>query len=776
MLTSMVATHFRMFRKSLWNRISGCNENIKNAVDFDLWLKFSEKGDIQHIHQILYSYRWHGDNTSLMHRKQQVINHHKVVADSLERRGMDRFWTLHVTNNPLNPREFKVVPVANPAPVTPQDVIFLIPTCTRYAAKQQAIRDTWATQLGKLGFRFWFLTGNPDLSAPCIQGDTLNVPCHDDYEHLLLKLVLGCQFIYRNLAFTHIYKLDDDCFPNLDKIVNEILPQLAEKQYAGGNLHPKGQKMDNARHYGKCQDNRFDKPYPTDVQLFDFAKGKYGYFLRRDILPILFEQIGTFKEELQSFHYSFEDVRIAEILNNHNITVDKLEGYSCIGNMTNKPHDYTVVYDIKTPENFHQINRMRSLTLPAHLAYDQEKSKSGFKGAVVFIYASGVTDPNGTHFNSVLAYSSGFISYGYIPYYLKHDESDTLPELLSALKKQFSHVIVHCEQSHGLSLASKEKNMSLAEELQIPFVSHVRDYSYCPWVKRNLDKLSSYHTVYHTDKLSAEFTSQMFGKQARHRFLPHVYFNNFSSYSEKPNPASKRRIGMLYVGSYFDPLTYRDAFKAKYPNDQSLFDQVMEASLYDHYQPVWEIAHKLCTQLDANHFLENREKFLDLIFNAGFFVRWIRRSRLLEEIADYPLTLVWKGELPRVKLHKDTILLPPTSMEKTLALMSESKSMLMLLNNFTHSLSERLLSAMHSRCLTICNRNALIDESFVHDQDMFMFGSQFENLHESIEVTLNNTIDIDKMTDNAFNRVVERYAAARYAERVIKDHAMPPFN
>jgi glycosyltransferase involved in cell wall biosynthesis/thioesterase domain-containing protein len=357
MATGMIATDFRMFRKRIWSRIAGCNEEIKNAVDFDLWLKIDEKGSIGHIHQILYSYRWHGENTSLMHRKQQENNHLKVVADSFVRRGLERFWTIQTSNNPLNPREFAIVPAANPAPVTPKDVVFLIPTCERYFGKKKAIQETWARELDAFGFRYLFLAGKPDLSSPVIEEDTLYVPCQDDYEHLLLKLVLGYQFLYRNMDFSHVYKLDDDCFPNLGRIATHILPQLAGKQYAGGSIHPKATVMNNTWHYGKCSNPQFEKPYPANTQPFAFAKGGYGYFLRRDSLPALFEQLDVLKEELEHFKYSFEDLRVAEILNHSGITVHALEHYVLARNVMRLPDSCTVVYDISEPESFFQISK-----------------------------------------------------------------------------------------------------------------------------------------------------------------------------------------------------------------------------------------------------------------------------------------------------------------------------------------------------------------------------------------------------------------------------------
>jgi len=355
MATGMIATHFRMFRKRLWSRTVGCNEKIKNAVDLDLWLKLYERGNIRHIHDVLYSYRWHGSNTSIRHRKVQETNHLKVVSDSLRRQGLDRFWQVQSAGDKLNPRAFKIIPATGAMPVRPEDVVFLIPTCAKYVAKTDAVRRTWARELASLGYRHLFLMGNPDLTNPTISGDVLYVPCKDDYESLLLKLLLGYQFLYRTMDFTHVYKIDDDCYPDLARITSAILPQLTQVQYAGGQTHPKGAKMNDKWHFGKCSDKRFDKPYRFDVTPFEFAKGGYGYFLRRDVLPVLFEKVDLLKRELDDFVYSFEDVRIAEILQENNISVRKLDKYDVSHGDKGAKLDVALIYDISDSEKFDNI-------------------------------------------------------------------------------------------------------------------------------------------------------------------------------------------------------------------------------------------------------------------------------------------------------------------------------------------------------------------------------------------------------------------------------------
>ena len=105
LLTGMTVTHFRMFRKRIWSRTSGFDETMENAVDFDFWLKISEKGKIRHIHKNLYSYRWHAQNTSIRKRKIQEKNHLKAANNSLIRLGIDRYWKFESAGNKLSPRD-----------------------------------------------------------------------------------------------------------------------------------------------------------------------------------------------------------------------------------------------------------------------------------------------------------------------------------------------------------------------------------------------------------------------------------------------------------------------------------------------------------------------------------------------------------------------------------------------------------------------------------------------------------------------------------------------
>ena len=367
MVTDMIATHFRMFRKCLWSRIEKCNERICNAVDLDLWLKINEAGKIFHHHEILYSYRWHGENTSIAQRKAQERNHLLVVENSFSRQRIDRFWMLEPIQDPLNPRDFLVKPRGGTS-ILPQDVIILIPTCEIYRDKADAVRHTWVAELTKIGFRYFFLMGNPQLDISQVRGDTIYVPCKDDYESLLLKLALGYAFLYRNLDFSYVYKIDDDCVVNVTRLFQQILPQLADNQYLGGATLNKGAQIDDRWHFGKCRNSTFDKPYKFDRAPFAFARGGFGYFLRRDVLPAIFEHESTLRKELESGTYSFEDVRISELLGKCEIEVKQLTDYQFATREQLNHLNWLLIYDIKTAD---EIRELYKLVKHYHLSIDR---------------------------------------------------------------------------------------------------------------------------------------------------------------------------------------------------------------------------------------------------------------------------------------------------------------------------------------------------------------------------------------------------------------------
>jgi len=85
LLQGMLVGHFRFFRKRDWMRTTGFDENLTNAVDFDMFLKLAEVCDFHHIDDENYCYRWHGSNTSIVKREEQEKSHFIVINRALQR-------------------------------------------------------------------------------------------------------------------------------------------------------------------------------------------------------------------------------------------------------------------------------------------------------------------------------------------------------------------------------------------------------------------------------------------------------------------------------------------------------------------------------------------------------------------------------------------------------------------------------------------------------------------------------------------------------------------
>ena len=87
--TAMIAHHFRMFTVRAWNLTDGFNEEITNAVDYDMYLQLSEVGPFKHVNKISYNRVLHGENTSIKKLGLQKENHFVSINNSLRRQKID---------------------------------------------------------------------------------------------------------------------------------------------------------------------------------------------------------------------------------------------------------------------------------------------------------------------------------------------------------------------------------------------------------------------------------------------------------------------------------------------------------------------------------------------------------------------------------------------------------------------------------------------------------------------------------------------------------------
>lgn len=243
-----------------------------------------------------------------------------------------------------------------PSIVSLRSVIALTASCAGFGHKRSAVARTWRRDWLALGGRHYFVLGDPSLPHTVLLDDCLYVPCRDDYESLLLKLALAYRFMQQShWEFSHVLKIDDDCYLDAHRFAALLAAfdlGAAGRDYVAAAIQPRTEAINPRWHFGKCSDPRFDVPHPHNRPPADYAKGGYGYLLSRRALDVVGARCETFRQELSEFRYSYEDLRIGEILTEAGMPVQLLPGVTLSPPSRPLGHDAVVVFDLSNPAMF----------------------------------------------------------------------------------------------------------------------------------------------------------------------------------------------------------------------------------------------------------------------------------------------------------------------------------------------------------------------------------------------------------------------------------------
>lgn len=83
-----------MYRQRAIHELSGYDEEMRTAQDYDLWLRLSETWDLACLPQVLYKYRWHRDMASARREREQKRNAEMAVERAIRRRLRYASWIL----------------------------------------------------------------------------------------------------------------------------------------------------------------------------------------------------------------------------------------------------------------------------------------------------------------------------------------------------------------------------------------------------------------------------------------------------------------------------------------------------------------------------------------------------------------------------------------------------------------------------------------------------------------------------------------------------------
>jgi glycosyltransferase involved in cell wall biosynthesis len=101
LLVDFMTFHFRLLRRSIYDRTEGIDDRLMFGFDYDLCLKFSEVTTIEHLPKPLYYHRLHRDSMTARRRLEQIDGMKQAIELALIRRGLDLQYELEVEINSL---------------------------------------------------------------------------------------------------------------------------------------------------------------------------------------------------------------------------------------------------------------------------------------------------------------------------------------------------------------------------------------------------------------------------------------------------------------------------------------------------------------------------------------------------------------------------------------------------------------------------------------------------------------------------------------------------
>jgi hypothetical protein len=138
------------------------------------------------------------------------------------------------------------------------------------------IRASWLSQLSTLQVPYIIVTGG---GTGQIEGDVLALNAPDDYEGLPQKILASIDWVLENTSFTHMLKIDDDCFLNAPEYFHSL--SYRKFDYYGRPLTRAVGQMDRAWHCAKSTSPRGCLEYDKSPEPSTYCDGGSGYALSR---------------------------------------------------------------------------------------------------------------------------------------------------------------------------------------------------------------------------------------------------------------------------------------------------------------------------------------------------------------------------------------------------------------------------------------------------------------------------------------------------------------
>jgi len=166
-------------------------------------------------------------------------------------------------------------------------------------------------------------------------------------------------------------------------------------------------------------------------------------------------------------------------------------------------------------------------------------------------------------------------------------------------------------------------------------------------------------------------------------------------------------------------------------------------------------------------FAPERPRVQWLLYYAYELILTRRRVGLLERLGRHPLHLVVSGSGSLPPQHPASVVHGPTRFTEVLKMIDQSRAMIIVQPNHSHTLTERTLTAMHRGAVVLSTPNAFLDQHFVDGEDYIRIDPSWSDLAEKI-AGLDDARRTDAISEAARRKVAKRFSpeasVARYLE------------
>jgi glycosyltransferase involved in cell wall biosynthesis len=214
LLVDFISFHFRLLRRTAFDRVGGIDRNFYSAEDYDLCLKLSEITDFYHLERPLYYYRRHDLSISAITKAEQTEYSAKAVNDALVRRNLvDRYRFLVAPTGQFHLQQRQ-----------PQLKSSTIPKIIHQTWKDEnippqlaALQQTWQEKHPDWEYKLWTDAENREFLARFYPWF---LPIYDGYQHHICR-VDAIRYFWLDYYGGVYIDLDFECLAPIDLLIAE---------------------------------------------------------------------------------------------------------------------------------------------------------------------------------------------------------------------------------------------------------------------------------------------------------------------------------------------------------------------------------------------------------------------------------------------------------------------------------------------------------------------------------------------------------------------------